>query len=46
MAPKVGKALITMTIPDKPENRMQRYCLTPQGQVLLATLTTKEPPAP
>ena len=38
--------LIAMTLPDKPQSRLQRYRLTPQGQVLLAALTSKEPPAP
>ena len=38
--------LIAMTIPEKPQSRLQRYRLTPQGQALLAALTTKEPPAP
>lgn len=35
-----------MTIPEKPQNRLQRYRLTPQGLALLTTLKTKETPAP
>ena len=35
-----------MTIPDKPQSRLQRYRLTPQGQALLNALNTKENPAP
>jgi hypothetical protein len=35
-----------MTIPEKPQSRLQRYRLTPQGQAQLTTLKTKETPAP
>ena len=40
------QGLITMTLPEKPQSRLQRYRLTPQGQALLAELTIKENPAP
>ena len=38
------QGLIAMTLPDKPQNRLQRYRLTPQGRALLATLQTQENP--
>ena len=37
---------VAMPLPDKPQSRLQRYRLTPQGQALLAALTSKAPPAP
>ena len=40
------QGLIAMTLPDKPQSRLQRYRLTPQGQALLVTLRTPENPAP
>ena len=36
--------VIAMTIPDKPQSRLQRYRLTPQGRALLATLQTQKKP--
>ena len=38
--------LIAMTLPDKPNSRLQRYRLTSQGQALLAGMRTSENPAP
>ncbi|MCZ2408049.1 MAG: helix-turn-helix domain-containing protein [Burkholderiales bacterium] len=38
------QGLITMTLPDKPQSRLQRYRLTPDGRMLLATLQTQENP--
>ena len=38
--------VIAMTIPDKPQSRLQRYRLTPQGRAMLAALNTKESPWP
>ena len=36
--------VIAMTLPDKPQSRLQRYRLTPQGRALLATLQTQKKP--
>ena len=38
--------VIAMTIPDKPQSRLQRYRLTPRGLALLNALNTKENAAP
>ena len=38
--------VIAMTLPDKPQSRLQRYRLTPQGQALLAAARTPENPTP
>ena len=38
--------VIAMTIPDKPQSRLQRYRLTPGGLALLNALNTKENAAP
>ena len=38
--------VIAMTIPDKPQSRLQRYRLTPRGLTLLNALNTKENAAP
>ena len=45
IVPLLEQGLIAMTFPDKPQSRLQRYHLTPQGQALLAALSTKEAPA-
>ena len=37
---------VAMPFPDKPQSRLQRYRLTPQGQALLTALRTPESPAP
>ena len=36
--------LIAMTLPDKPQSRLQRYRLTAQGQALLAQAAVQENP--
>ena len=38
--------VIAMTIPDKPQSRLQRYRLTPLGQTVLAAVRTPEKPTP
>lgn len=38
--------LIAMTLPDKPQSRLQRYRLTETGQALLAAARSQEKPAP
>ena len=38
--------VIAMTIPDKPQSRLQRYRLTPRGLALLNALNNKEDAAP
>ena len=38
--------VIAMTIPHKPQSRLQRYRLTPRGLALLNALNTKENAAP
>ena len=38
--------VIAMTIPEKPQSRLQRYRLTPRGLALLNALNTKENAAP
>ena len=38
--------VIAMTIPDKPQSRLQRYRLTLRGLALLNALNTKENAAP
>ena len=38
--------VIAMTIPDKPQSRLQRYRLTPRGLALLNALNAKENAAP
>ena len=45
IVPLLDQGLIAMTFPDKPQSRLQRYRLTPQGRALLAALSTKEAPA-
>lgn len=40
----LAQSLITITRPDKPQSRLQRYRLTQQGRALLATLQTQENP--
>lgn len=44
IVPVLDRGLIAMTLPDKPQSRLQRYRLTPQGRALLATLQTQENP--
>lgn len=46
IVPLLEQNLIAMTIPDKPQSRLQRYRLTAQGQALLAALRSKENPTP
>lgn len=45
IAPLLEQGRIAMKLPDKPQSRLQRHLLTPQEQVLLAAMTSKEPPA-
>ncbi len=40
----LAQGLVTMTLPDKPQSRLQRYRVTPAGHTLLATLQTEETP--
>lgn len=44
IVPVLDRGLIAMTLPDKPQSRLQRYRLTAQGRALLATLQTQETP--
>lgn len=44
IVPLLVRRLIAMTLPDKPQSRLQRYRLTPEGQALLATMQTPETP--
>ena len=37
LRPGLNAGLITMTIPDKPRSRLQKYCLTAQGHAVLST---------
>lgn len=36
------QGLIAMTLPDKPQSRLQRYRITPEGRALLAAVQTSE----
>jgi hypothetical protein len=38
LRPKLVEGFIEMTIPDKPNSRLQRYRLTPAGKARLAAL--------
>ena len=44
IVPVLESGLIAMTLPDKPQSRLQRYRLTAQGRALLAALQTQENP--
>ena len=44
IVPLLERGLIAMTLPDKPQSRLQRYRLTAQGRALLATLQTQKKP--
>ena len=39
LAPALRDHLIEYTLPDRPNSRLQKYRLTPQGRALLAQLT-------
>jgi hypothetical protein len=45
LQPALKAGLISMTIPDKPNSRLQRYRIAPAGEVYLATRRQRDLPS-
>jgi ATP-dependent DNA helicase RecG len=42
LKPGIQHGLLEMTIPDKPQSRLQKYRLTPAGKTLAVAITSKK----